>query len=177
MNEKLPNPKSLVAIEEEGFSSNDILLDISGIMKLKKIEKLTLTSLVCRESRFLLKEWLSLYGHGLTHLELNLSNGDISVIDSIFQYCGNLKTFLLFVSKDDVASRYGTPREFFEKLDAFTHGQTGSGKNDVNMEGINGVTYNPCKKEGVSCQMPCKNAIRKCQITISPYKTCNSTSF
>lgn len=161
LNEKLPNPKSLVAIEEDGFSSNDILMDISGIMKLVNIRQLSLTSLVCRESRFVLRDWLCLYGHQLTHIDLNLSNGDLSVIDCIFKYCSSLKYLKLFISRDDLIVRFGSPMEFFARVDAFSFYETLEDGETPSIPGPDQLI----------------DRIRACHVLVSPKKSCNSASF
>ena len=153
VNEKLPNPVTLLAIEADGFSTNDVLIDISLLMSLKNIQVLHLTSLVCRESRILLKHWLSRFGHQLSFLDLNLTNGDVSVIDSIIEHCSSLLTLNLFVSRDDVIVKYGTIREFFDVIQQFTD-------TPVRLQ----REFKGQKK-------------RQVNISISPKKTCNSTSF
>ena len=120
-NEELPPSKAILAVEGDGFAANGSLLDLSPLMRLTKIEEMTLTCLVSKESRYILNDWIVMFGSQLTLLSLNLSNGDIGVLQTIMEVClhdpgSKLTSLNLVLSMNDIIKRYGCWTNFSDRM-------------------------------------------------------------
>ena len=94
--ETLPDHNSVLAVQSDPTADSDLILDLEQLHRLKFLKHLTLTSLISNKSRQQLHRFLMSNGRQLQSLDLNLSNGDMNVLKSVFSSCTSLSQLVVY---------------------------------------------------------------------------------
>ena len=101
--EQLPDHSAVLALQSDPSCDSDLILDLKPLLKLTRIKRLTLTSLISPASLLHLAAFLAASGGLLHSLDLNLSSGSLDVLQAVFQSCVSLHRLTVFLTCSSAA--------------------------------------------------------------------------